>query len=235
MGRRESLTAADWTEAALDALARGGLAAVAVEPLAKELGATKGSFYWHFADRQALLQATLELWERRDTERVIAAIDETEDAETRLRNLLRLAFISVRDGSAVGAGTVELALQASAAHPLVAPTLDRVTKRRLATLTRLYTELGLSRAAARDRGLLAYTAFLGHAQLAHATPDLLPSGRAFATPRQPGRRGPGRRRLGTPKRLVIVGTLTPGFRCLMRITRADERLGSRPCGTAPHC
>jgi AcrR family transcriptional regulator len=178
-GKREALTARDWTEAALEALARGGLPAVAVEPLAKELGATKGSFYWHFADRQALLAATLELWERRDTDRVIAAIDEVQDAETRLRNLLRLAFSSVRDDSAGGAGTVELALQASAAHPLVAPTLTRVTKRRLATLTRLYAELGLSPAGARDRGLLAYTAFLGHAQLAHATPELLPHGRAF--------------------------------------------------------
>ena len=82
IGKREALTAADWTEAALDALARGGLPAVAVEPLAKELGATKGSFYWHFADRQALMAATLELWERRDTDRVIAAVDETQDVET---------------------------------------------------------------------------------------------------------------------------------------------------------
>jgi AcrR family transcriptional regulator len=179
IGKREALTAADWTEAALDALARGGLSAVAVEPLAKELGATKGSFYWHFADRQALIEATLGLWERRDTDRVIAAIDETQDVETRLRNLLRLAFASVRDGSVAGAGTVELALQASATNPLVAPTLERVTKARLAALTRLYTELGLSRARARDRGLLAYTAFLGHAQVAHATPGLLPTGRAF--------------------------------------------------------
>ena len=179
-GKREALTAADWTEAALDALARGGLSAVAVEPLAKELGATKGSFYWHFSDRQALVQATLELWERRDTDRVIAAVDDSQEVETQLRNLLRLAFASVHDGSAAGAGTVELALQASATHPLVAPTLDRVTKRRLGFLTRLYTQLGMSRARARDRGLLAYTAFLGHAQIAHATPALLPQGRAFA-------------------------------------------------------
>jgi AcrR family transcriptional regulator len=178
-GKREALSAADWTEAALAALARGGLPAVAVEPLAKELGATKGSFYWHFADRPALLQAALELWERRDTEGVIAAIDETQDAEARLRSLLRLAFSSVRDDSPGGAGTVELALQASAAHPLVAPTLERVTRRRLATLAGLYTQLGLSRSRARDLSLLAYTAFLGHAQVAHATPDLLPSGRAF--------------------------------------------------------
>src|SRR4051794_41644168 len=72
-GKRESLTGSDWTEAALEALARGGLTAVAVEPIAKSLGATKGSFYWHFADRNALLESALELWERRGTQRGIGA------------------------------------------------------------------------------------------------------------------------------------------------------------------
>jgi AcrR family transcriptional regulator len=177
-GKRESLTAEDWTSAALDALARGGLAAVAVEPLAKTLGTTKGSFYWHFADRHALVSAALERWEQRDTDLVIAAVEQAPDVTTRLRNLLRLVFTAVRpDG---GAGSVELALQASAADPVVAATLARVTRRRLTYLTSLFTELGLSPARARDRGLLAYTSFLGHAQLAHATPDLVPVGRAFA-------------------------------------------------------
>jgi AcrR family transcriptional regulator len=178
-GKRESLGRSDWAEAALEALAGGGLAAVAVEPLAKALNTTKGSFYWHFTDRNALLATTLELWERRDTERVIASLDETQDARTRLRGLLRLAFVSVGDGSAGGAGAVELALQASASQPLVKETLSRVTRRRLELLTQLYVELGLTPARARDRALLAYTAYLGHAQVAHATPDLLPSGRAL--------------------------------------------------------
>jgi AcrR family transcriptional regulator len=179
IGKRDSLGPSDWTEAALDALARGGLAAVAVEPLAKTLRTTKGSFYWHFADRNALLAATLERWERRDTDRVIASLEETRDARSRLRKLLRLSFTSVGDGSDGTAGTVELALQASASHPLVAGTLERVTRRRLETLTKLYVELGLPRARARDHALLAYTAYLGHAQIAHATPDLLPRGRAL--------------------------------------------------------
>ena len=178
-GKRESLTAGDWTEAALETLARGGLAAVAVEPLAKSLGTTKGSFYWHFADRNALLAATLELWERRDTDQVIAGIDETRDVGTRLRKLLRLAFLSVQGDAAGGTGAIELALQASATHPLVAATLERVTRRRLAALSRLYSALGLSPTRARDQALLAYAAFLGHAQLARSTPDLLPRGRAF--------------------------------------------------------
>ena len=179
--KRERLSVQDWTEAALQALARGGVPAVAVEPLAKSLGATKGSFYWHFADRNALLQATLELWEHRDTDQVLAGIDETKHAATRLRNLVELALLSVQQGADAGAGSIELALQSSATHPLVAPALQRVTRRRIAALSQLYSALGLSQARARDHALLAYTAYLGHVQLAHATPELLPRGRAFRT------------------------------------------------------
>jgi len=45
----------DWVEAARSAMVEGGIDAVAVEPLARRLGVTKGSFYWHFKDRRALL------------------------------------------------------------------------------------------------------------------------------------------------------------------------------------
>ena len=180
-GKSESFSAGDWTQAALDALARGGLAAVAVEPLAKELGTTKGSFYWHFADRNALIAAALDRWETRDTDLVIAAVERSGDATTRLRDLLRLAFTAAGGGTEPGTRSVELALQANADHHLVAATLRRVSERRLTYLTTLFTELGLSPARARNRGLLAYSAFLGHAQLAHATPALLPQGRAFTT------------------------------------------------------
>lgn len=180
-GKRESLSASDWTEAALRALAGGGLAAIAVEPLAKDLGTTKGSFYWHFEDRNALVASALARWEERDTDLVIAAVDGGGDATARLRGLLLLVFGAVRGGPGPGAGSVELALQANATHPLVAPLLGRVTVRRLAYLTALFTELGMSPARARDRGLLAYSAFLGHAQLVHATPEVLPRGRAFGT------------------------------------------------------
>ncbi|WP_412543871.1 TetR/AcrR family transcriptional regulator [Longispora sp. K20-0274] len=60
--QRRRLTAEDWAEAALLAFAEGGLAAVAVEPIATRLGATKGSFYWHFPHRDALVVAALALW-----------------------------------------------------------------------------------------------------------------------------------------------------------------------------
>jgi AcrR family transcriptional regulator len=174
MPGRKRLSAADWTAAALDALATGGIAAVAVEPLAARLGATKGSFYWHFSGRDALLEAALQRWERTDTEDVITGVESVPDARGRLHALLRTALAG--DG-AYRAGAIELALQSSATHPLVTPALGRVTRRRLDYLAALFAELGFPAAEAERRALLAYTAYLGHAQLAHATPDLAPGER----------------------------------------------------------
>jgi len=164
MGKR--LSADDWTRAALAALADGGLAAIAVEPLAARVGATKGSFYWHFADRDALVAATLERWERAATEDVITAIGVEPDLAARLRLLMSHAL----DGGA----RVELALQPSAAHPLVAPVLARVTRRRLDYLTDVFAGLGFTADTARERSVLAYTAYLGHAQLS-GIPDAAPT------------------------------------------------------------
>jgi len=165
--QRQRLSASDWTAAALDALAEGGLAAVAVEPLAARLGTTKGSFYWHFTNRDALLTAALERWERTDTEDVITHIEGEPDGPARLRALI-VGAVGTRVGQSA---RVELALQATARHPLVAPVLARVTRRRLGYLADLFVELGFPPEEAARRGLLAYTSYLGLAQLAHATPD----------------------------------------------------------------
>ncbi len=169
---RQRLTAEDWIAAALRALAHGGIAAVAVEPLAAAMGATKGSFYWHFATRDALLTAALRHWERVETEEVIAEVERSPAGAARLRLLLSMALGSGRVPSS--GARVELALQSTAAHPLVAPVLERVTGRRLGYLSAQFAELGFDPDDARRRGLLAYTAYLGHAQLAHATPAVVP-------------------------------------------------------------
>ena len=63
-----------WVHAALQALAAGGPDAVRVETLAVSLGVSKGGFYWHFADRQALLEEMLDTWEKTGTEDIIARV-----------------------------------------------------------------------------------------------------------------------------------------------------------------
>ncbi|MEU9122244.1 helix-turn-helix domain-containing protein [Streptomyces sp. NPDC048506] len=171
-GTRQRLTAQDWADAALVAIGEGGLAAVAVEPLAARLGTTKGSFYWHFANRDALIEAALERWEELRTEAVITEVEAEPDPAERLRRLLTKATDrSARD-------TLEVSLLATAAQPKVAAALARVTERRIGYLASVFTELGFDEDEARRRGLLAYTAYLGHTQLGHAVPHSLPTGAA---------------------------------------------------------
>jgi AcrR family transcriptional regulator len=174
---RKRLSAQDWVGAAVEALVAGGIAAVAVEPLATRLGTTKGSFYWHFANRDALLEAALADWERTDTEDVIGMVAAEPDPTTRLHTLLTVA---VGGRAEQPGGRVELALLAAPDHPLVAPVLARITERRLGYLEQTFAELGLPPAEARRRALVAYTAYLGHAQLSRATPGAVPAGAGLA-------------------------------------------------------
>ncbi|MFL6240347.1 MAG: TetR/AcrR family transcriptional regulator [Actinomycetes bacterium] len=81
-----------WIDAGLRALATGGPDAVRIEALARELGVSKGGFYWHFADRQALLDELLDAWERMFIDEVIAVVDaEGGEPRARLRRLFALA------------------------------------------------------------------------------------------------------------------------------------------------
>jgi AcrR family transcriptional regulator len=166
------LSAADWETAALDALAENGLAGVAVEPLARRLGVTKGSFYWHFADREALLAAALAHWENSYTERVIAAVAAARDPRERLVRLIGRVLAGGRSDR------IHIAL-ATAKHPLVRETLARVTHRRLAYLESCYAELGQPRREAKRSALLAYAAYVGLVHLRLEAPKELPARDAF--------------------------------------------------------
>jgi AcrR family transcriptional regulator len=163
----------DWIAAALAAIADGGLAAVAVEPLAARLGATKGSFYWHFENRDALAEAAIGHWEKETTTDVAAEITAARDAPASQFRRLVVSVIERAEQDRVGP-----ALLASAAHPVVGPALERVTAARLSLIAIVLGRLGFSPAEARRRALLAYSAYLGHAQLAHSTPGVLPAAKA---------------------------------------------------------
>ncbi|MEJ2577570.1 MAG: TetR/AcrR family transcriptional regulator [Kineosporiaceae bacterium] len=162
------LTPQDWAMAALHALARGGLPAISVEALARELGATRGSFYWHFANRDAVVTAALQLWQREATESVIAGLGAEPDPGLRLRRLIEFA---VTVDPIAG---LEPALTAHARHPAVAPVLRDVTEARIGFLTGCYRELGSSPAEARRRAVVAYAAYLGWLDLRALGGDDLP-------------------------------------------------------------
>jgi AcrR family transcriptional regulator len=164
----------DWVRAALFAIAEGGAAAVAVEPLAARLGATKGSFYWHFRTREQLITEALEFWEREGTDDVIRELAPLPDPVERLRRLLEIA-IGYEDDDA--AGQADVGLLAAANDPVVGPVLRRVADKRLDFLERIFRELGFPAGESRQRARVTYSAFLGWFELRRVAPHRTPLGR----------------------------------------------------------
>jgi AcrR family transcriptional regulator len=167
---RQRLRPADWVSAALDAIAAGGVRNVSIERLARDLGTTKGSFYWHFADRPALIAAALDEWELRQTDRIIERLAAIPEPAERLRALLDSAF----DASA--GVLLDANLLADADDPTVGSALQRSTRKRLAFVAQLFRELDVT--GSDDRALLAFSAYLGLAQLRRIAPELAPQGTA---------------------------------------------------------
>ena len=153
------LSADDWAREALDQIAEQGVASVAVEPLARRLGVTKGSFYWHFPSRDALLQAALERWETAEQEIVFGSVENVSDPRERLRSLFRLVAHEVKSH------IIYSELLKALDHPTVSPVIGRVSQRRLDYLTASFRQAGLGRAAAQHRARLAYAAYVGFLQL----------------------------------------------------------------------
>jgi AcrR family transcriptional regulator len=179
------LSREDWILAALRAMSDQGVSGIAVEPLAKSLGATKGSFYWHFRDRADLVMAALERWEREGTEAVIATLSPVVDGRARLRQLFEALFITQKPDSADHSLTIRsggkaldlsIALTADRETPVVAELIDRVTTRRVAYIAEQLCDLGIEPGEARRRALFAYTAYIGFARLARGTSDTVPHG-----------------------------------------------------------
>lgn len=166
MPPRQRLSREAWTTAALEALTEGGVAAIAVEPLAAQLGATKGSFYWHFTDRPALILAALERWELDHTDQIIERLSTVTDPRERFRGLLETAF-HAHPGVLIDAN-----LLADADDEMVGAALARVARKRLAFVDLIFVELGTDGGA--DRALLAFSAYIGLAQLRRTAPGLAP-------------------------------------------------------------
>ncbi len=156
---RGRLTATDWEQAALEVLAASGVASVAVESLARTLGVTKGSFYWHFPTREALLKASIDRWEQRDEDEVISHVERIADPRARLRELFH------RVSREAQSHLVYAALLQASDNALVQPVIERISTRRLALLTEAYAEAGFEPLAAKHRARLAYTAYSGFLQL----------------------------------------------------------------------
>lgn len=161
--RRNRLDAAAWIEAAFEALARDGIEAVRVEPLAEALSVTKGSFYWHFADRDALLAALFDRWAKG---RVAAIRAETDSGAEPRATLYRLIELYARGPNTRGLA-IELAIRGLArGDARAAAAVNRVDSERLARVAALFGGLSHKPAEAEARAFLFYAFVFGQSLIA---------------------------------------------------------------------
>ena len=162
------LTPEDWIAAGFRALAAGGLAAVRAEALARDLGVSKGSFYWHFRDVPTFHEVMLTHWEDQATERIIAMVEEgAPDPAGRLQLLADLATSDLDEP--YGGFHTEAAIRAWArSDPVVGAVQEQVDKRRLAYMAACFDAAGLPDPMLRAR--LSLAALVGAQHLAPTDP-----------------------------------------------------------------
>ncbi|HKU08234.1 MAG TPA: TetR/AcrR family transcriptional regulator [Bradyrhizobium sp.] len=155
----DQLSAQDWVDLGLKTLSKSGFTALKAEPLAKAMGVSRGSFYWHFADIGAFHAAILERWREIATEQIIAGVEaakENDKGEDPLAVLLRLTF-----GRKL---TLEKAVRSWAANDVRArAALVAVDRRRLDYIESLLRQTGLAEEVARARAQILFWAFFGYA------------------------------------------------------------------------
>ena len=151
---------AQWLSAGLEALRKGGVASVRVERLAAGVGVTKGSFYHHFRDRDALLEALLDYWSREMTDA------EFDRIQTLRRGLAARLVALAEDVLEKGMGRYDPAIRAWArADRKVAAAVALVDRRRIKALAGFFEEGGFAPAEARTRARTFYTFLLGEPQV----------------------------------------------------------------------
>jgi len=163
-GSRGQFGPDDWIRAAHRVLESRSIDAVRVEVLAKEMGVTKGSFYWHFKDRDDLLQRMLMAWRDEATEQIIFRFESRHlSARELIRDLLTLPF---RGAAAREAAATELAIRAWARRDEAARrVLDEVDAKRLTYITQCFRALGFSATESRSRAFALYGYELSEALL----------------------------------------------------------------------
>lgn len=156
------LDAQAWIASALDALAESGIDAVWVEPLAKALAVTKGSFYWHFADRRALIDAMLSQWSEG---RIGAIREQAAQAPEPALALRKLIELYTKRSNARGLA-IELAIRALARNDAAAAAaVQAVDAERLRHVASLFVRLGYNIREAETRAVMLYSYLFGQSLL----------------------------------------------------------------------
>lgn len=149
------LSRMDWIKASISVMTRSSIEQVKVEKIARDLGVSKGSFYWHFKDREDLLAQILNEWKVASTFGIQTRLEDEEPSPA--RRLLRFMELPLRSASALRAADLELAILGWARRSdEAAQAVREVDAARCLNLAGLFREMGFDAAEATFRAHQAY-------------------------------------------------------------------------------
>jgi AcrR family transcriptional regulator len=154
--QNKQLNRESWVLSAFDTLYEFGIDAVRIEPLAKKMKVTKGSFYWHFKNRSELHDALLNYWEKEMTQSVLSAANEFHGSpRQRLINALREIVGKERT-------KYDPAVRTWARNDAkVRKVVEYIDKIRLSFLHGLFVDIGFDQQEAEIRSRLMYYYIMG--------------------------------------------------------------------------
>lgn len=154
----------DWVNAGFEALDIDGIEGVKVERLAQRLGVSKGSFYWHFKNREFLFRAMIDHWEEIATDGIINIVEgANSDASEKLEHLSRICFRPSNFDH------VEANLRIWAArNSFIFDSCERVDKKRIAYVASLLHAMGIAKKKAKYRADIMYLALIGNSTWVHS-------------------------------------------------------------------
>jgi AcrR family transcriptional regulator len=161
---RSVLTPQRWIEAATEVLVDRGIDSVRVDMLAQQLQVTRGSFYWHFRDREELLRRVLQAWRESATEQLTLRLESAHpDPREQLRDVISLP---IRGRAAQRAARIELAIRAWARRDALARQfVDEADGARIGYIAQLFSALGFGVAEARWRAFVLYAYVVAESQI----------------------------------------------------------------------
>ena len=155
------LTKTEWLDAGFRALAAQGAGAVRVEPIARALSTTKGSFYWHFKDLNAYHIAMLDYWEGAATKTIIDQLSQLPTGKEKLRALISVVGNVPADQGGKG---VEAAIRGWArSFEPAQDALKRVDGARIKFVTECFADAGIK---TKSNATVFYATYLGLEELA---------------------------------------------------------------------
>ena len=156
--RAPQLTRDGWIEAALAVLVEEGVEAVQITQLAKRLGVTRGSFYWHFTSREELLDALIAEWRARNSDVMLSALAESESLQQGILDLFAVWVDHTRFDPQLDQAVRDWARRSES----VRESVTREETNRVAAIAEFYCRHGFAKTEAFIRARVIYFTQLGY-------------------------------------------------------------------------